>query len=69
MVVFGQNLFYSEKVVVFGLKRMYSGNSCCIYSSKSGCIWGLMVVFGQNGCIQAKWLYSGKGACIRVRWL
>ena len=44
-VVFGQNdcvrakYFYSEKVVVFGLKWIYSG--------KSGCIRAKVVLFGQ----------------------
>ena len=51
MVVFGQKLLYSGKVVVF---------------RQTGCIWanvvvfGKVFVFGQSGCIRSKWLYLGK---------
>ena len=46
-------------MVVFGEKRLYSGKSCCIRGKvvllqRSGCIWANMVVFGQKG------FYSGK---------
>ena len=40
VVVFGQKLLYSAKVVVFGQKWFYSG--------KSGCIREKMVLFGQK---------------------
>ena len=52
MVVFGQDMLYSGKVVVF-LQNL-------LYSCKSGCnrdkiaVFGQSVVFGQSGCIRAK---------------
>ena len=72
MVEFGQNLLYSSKVVLFGLKCLYSGKSGCnrakwLYLVK-------MVVFGQSGCIVRKsgsilpeWLLSGKSDYIRAK--
>ena len=42
------------KVVVFGLKWLYSFK---------------VVVFGQNGCIWAKCLYSGKVVVFGQKWL
>ena len=44
MVVFGQNLLNSVKVVDFGQRRLY---------------FIKMVVFGQSGCIQVRRLCSG----------
>ena len=44
---------YSDKVVVFGQKYLYSG--------KGGCIRAKVVVFGQ------KLLYSCKSCCIRAK--
>ena len=61
MVVFGKSVCIRAKVVVFGLKLMYSGKE---------------VVFGQSGCIRAKvvvfmqkWMYSSKSGCILARWV
>ena len=58
MVVFGQKLLYSGKVVVFGQscciqeKVVYSGKVVlfrknCLYSGKSGSIQAKVDVFGQ----------------------
>ena len=49
------------KVVLFGQKLLYSGESCCIGAK--------IVVFGQNGCNRAKWLYSGKVVVFGQKWL
>ena len=52
MVVFGQSGCIRAKLVVFGLKWLYSG--------KSGCISAKVAVFGQSGCIREKGLCLGK---------
>ena len=59
MVVFGEERLYSgkngciwAKMVVLGLKWLYSGN--WLYPVKSGCVWAKVIVFRQGGCIQAK---------------
>ena len=56
MVVFGQNWFYSGKLVVFGQ------NGCI--RAKNWLLFGLklskLVIFGQISCIRAKRLHSGK---------
>ena len=48
-------MLYSDKMVVFGKKWLYLG--------QSGCNRAKMVVFGQ------KWLYSDKGYCLRPKQL
>ena len=55
MVVFRQKLLNSGKVVEFGQKWLYSG--------QSGCIWAKVVVLGH------KWLYSGKVLVLGQKWL
>ena len=69
---FGQTGCLSGKAVVFGHKRLYSGESVCIgvkvvvfgqkllYSGKSGCIRKKLVLIRQIGCIRPTWLYSSK---------
>ena len=65
MVVLGQELLYSGKVVVFGRSGCIRVKWLCFckklsYSGKSGCnrdkvaVFGQGVVFGQSGCIRAK---------------
>ena len=74
VVVFGQSSLIRAKVVVFGLKWLYSG--------KSGCIRAKVVVFGQKllyfGKVVVfveKLLYSGKvdvfgeNGCVWAIWL
>ena len=46
MVPFGQRLLYSDGVVVFGQKWLYS--------NKIGCILAKVELLGQNGSIRAK---------------
>ena len=61
MVVFGQNGFYSDKVIVFVQTFVVFGQSGRIRAR-----WlysGKVVVFGQ------KWLYSGKVVVFRQKWL
>ena len=80
MVVFGQKLLYSGKLVVFGQRGGIRAG---------GCIWAKMIVLGQiwlywgeYGCIRAKvvlfgkkWLYFGimvvfgQSGYIRAKWL
>ena len=61
MVVFRLKRLYSCKVVVFGIKWLFS--------DKSGCIWarklrsGTLVVLGQ------KWTYSGKSVVFELKCL
>ena len=52
MVVKGQKLFYSVKLVVFGQKWSYS--------DKSGCIRVIAVVFGQKLLNSGKVVVFGK---------
>ena len=64
---------YSDRLVVFGQKWLYSGKSGSIrairlYSVKNGCIRG------KSGCIRTKVVvfeqkrfYSGKSGCIRAK--
>ena len=70
MVVSGQRLFYSGKVVVFGhccirAKVVVFEISGCIPEKvviigQSGFIGASVPVFGQSGCILAKLLYLGE---------
>ena len=73
VVVFGQNVLYSGKMVVFGkggciwAKWLYSGKwsyqgNCDVFL-QSGRNRVNMVVLGQ------KWRHSGKSGCIRSKWL
>ena len=50
--VFGANNLHSGKVIVFGQKLLYLGNSCFI--RESDCIRAKVVVLGQSGCVWAK---------------
>ena len=52
MVVFGQEMLYSVKVVVFLQNLLYSGKSGC--NRDKIAVFGQGVVFGQSGCIRAK---------------
>ena len=68
MVVIRQNSCIRAAEFVFGQKWLYS--------SKSGCFWVILAVFGQAACIWAQtwlyscqeWLYSRKSGCIRAKW-
>ena len=59
LVLFGQNWFYSSKVVFLG-KIVVFGRSGrkFLYSGQSGCIRA-MVVLGKSGCIRAKLVVFG----------
>ena len=59
MILFSQKWLYSCKVVVFGIKSLYS--------DKSGYNWVKVVVFGQGCCIWAEWLCYCKTGCIRAK--
>ena len=59
MVVFGQTLLSSGKLVVFGQRGGI--RAWWLYLGKSDCIGANMVVLGQI------WLYSGKYGCIREK--
>ena len=69
------------KIVVFGLKLLYSGKevvfgqSCC-FRAKKGCVRAKVDVFGQKWLyldrmvvLRLKCLYSGKSGCFRETWL
>ena len=60
-----QKWLYADKVVVFGIRLLYSSKSDCI--RQSCCIRAKVVVIGQSGCFGAKWLYSRYGGCIRAK--
>ena len=68
VVVFGENWFYSAKVVYSGKVVVFGqdGSICAkvvvfvqkwLHLGKRGFIRAKMVVFGQSDCIRAKWLY------------
>ena len=65
MVLLGQKLLYSLKVVEFGqgccirAKLVVIGQKC-LYLGKSGCVRAKMVLFRQKWFYSAKWLYLGK---------
>ena len=72
MLVFGQKLMYSCKVVeilqsdCILAKVVVIGPKFCFVIGQGCCIRAKVVVFGQRGCIRAnfdvflqKWLYSG----------
>ena len=60
MIVFGQIMLYSGKMVVFGQKCGILAKS--LFSVKNGCICAELFFFGQ------KWLYLGKScvSCAKV---
>ena len=67
-LVFSGKWLYLVKVVVFGLKRFYSG--------KNNCIWAKVVVFVQKRMysrkvvvLGQKWLCLCKRGCIRAKCL
>ena len=60
VVVLGQKLLYSHKMVVVGKSDCFQAK--LLYSGK-------VVVFRQSCCIRAKWLYSGSCGCILAKWL
>ena len=74
MVLLGQKLLYSDKMVVIG-------QGCCIwakedvfgqkwlYSGKRGCIRVKVIVFRQIGSVRAKLLYSCKVVVFGQKWL
>ena len=45
-------------MVVFGIKRLYSGK--VVLFGQSSCNRARVVVFGQIGCNRAIWLYSDR---------
>ena len=62
MVVFGQKLLYSGKVVAIGMGGCIGEKWLCsdnvvlfgqkwFYLGKSGCIWTKEILLGQRGCI------------------
>ena len=61
MVVIGQKLLYSGKLVVIG--QCVGIRAWWLFWGKSGCIRANVVVLGQI------WLYSGKSCCIHEKWL
>ena len=59
IVVFGQNLLYSDKVVVLLVKVVLFGQSCFIRAK--------VVVSGQKWFYSGNWFYLGKSGCIREK--
>ena len=55
MVVLGQKCLYSGKLTPLG-------QSGCILAN--GCIWEIVVVFGQSGSVWAKLVVFGQTGCI-----
>ena len=69
MVVLGQKLLYSGKILKFGLKWLYRAK--WFYLGKRGCIRAKMVVLGHKWLYSGILLYSGKKGCIgekRLYW-
>ena len=77
MVVYGQKMLYSDKVVVFGqsgrIREKWSYSGKVVVIGQNGCIRVKVVVFGQSGFIRVqvvviwqKCLYSGKSDCSRA---
>ena len=60
MVVLGQKLLYSGKLVVFWAKWLYS--------DENGCFQEIVVVFGKVVVVGQKLLYSGKNDCTLAKW-
>ena len=65
---------YSDKVVLFGQKWLYSGKSGydqpkVVVFKQSGCIQAVVVAFGQGGFIRENWLYSCKMVLFGQNWL
>ena len=74
MVVFGQKLLYSGKVVVFGQSGCIRAivvvfGQKLLYSGKIGCIRAKKVVLGQSGLIRSKVVVFQQICCMRARWL
>ena len=71
-VVFGANNLHSGKVVVFGQKWRYSGNSGFIRESgripTKVVVFEKMAVFWQSGCARSKVVVIEQSSCIRAEW-
>ena len=68
MVVFGEKLLYSGKLVGLGpsiciRSKLVVFRHKLLYSGKSGCSWVIIVLFVK------KWLCSGKVVVFRQKWL
>ena len=64
MNVFWSSSFIRAKVVVYGQKWIYSGESGFIREKvvvfgQGGCIWIKLNEFGQSGCVRAKVVVFG----------